>query len=141
MQFTSAFLALLAATTALAAPAPVAAPEAVEIEARQSSNQIRIQISGDSELARQFTFNSNGKRQTQNIGETAKIRTVSLELGNKVNQKLRCQILDKNGRAITVKRGANTDTTFADGDKGAWTLSPATAVGRVICDPAFKQRA
>ena len=39
---------------------------------------------------------------------------------------------------IVLKRGANTDITFGDGDKGAWTFRDApSAVSKVVCDPTF----
>ena len=42
------------------------------------------------------------------------------------------------GAPIILKRGANTDITFGDGDKGAWTFRDApSTVSKVICDPTF----
>ncbi len=141
MQFSNIFLALLAATSAIAAPAPVDAPtEAVhEIEARQANKEIRVVLQNQSiELGSQTTFTDNGKRQTRNFNNPfGPIQTVELRLGKQVKSTLRCQILDQNNKAITVKRGTNVATTFADGGKGAWTLQKATKIRAVICDPSF----
>ena len=143
MQFSNIFLALLAATSAIAAPAPVDAPtEAAvqhEIEARQANKEIRVVLQNQAiELGSQIAFTDNGKRQTRNFNNPfGPIQTVELRLGKQVKSTLRCQILDQNNKAITVKRGTNVATTFADGDKGAWTLQKATKIRAVICDPAF----
>jgi CTP:molybdopterin cytidylyltransferase MocA len=109
---------------------------------------IRVQLSGLNELATQTAFDKSGlKREVKpaNIGD---IQTVELLLDAAApKQDLRCQILDKDGKPITIKRGQNIDTTFADGDAGKWTLiddagAPLVAfVSAIICDPSFVKAA
>ncbi|KAK4442815.1 hypothetical protein QBC34DRAFT_499426 [Podospora aff. communis PSN243] len=143
MQLSNIFLAVLAATTVSAAPAPVVdaveATTAHEIEARQNSKEIRVILQNQSiELGGQTAFTDNGKRQTRNFSSGfGPIQTVELKLGKSVKSTFRCQITDTKGNPITVKRGANTATTFADGGKGAWTLAKTVKVGSIICDPKF----
>lgn len=38
-----------------------------------------------------------------------------------------------------MTRGANTDITFGDGDKGEWTFKQESKVSSIICDPTFKK--
>jgi len=140
MQFSNIFLALLA-TTAIAAPAPAAVDESTvqHIETRQSNKEIRVVLSNQSiELGSQTAFTDNGKKQVKNFSSPfGPIQTVELRLGKNVKSTLRCQITDSNGKAITVKRGTNVATTFADGGKGAWTLQKTTKIKSIICDPSF----
>lgn len=57
---------------------------------------------------------------------------------NVQKQDYRCQILDHMNAPIILKRGANIDITFGDGDKGAWTFRDTpSAVSKVVCDPTF----
>lgn len=81
-------------------------------------------------------------------GEDFSLVTLSIT-GELVDPALRCQILSSVvsvpeiaaplGEPITVFRDPNTDITFADGGKGAWTLQPAQTVSKIVCNPAFKQ--
>ena len=67
---------------------------------------------------------------------------VELHVGKDVpNQATRCQILDQASKPTVIQRGNNTDTIFADGGKGKWTIrgEEATKVSQIICDPAFQQ--
>ena len=67
---------------------------------------------------------------------------VELHVGKDVpNQATRCQILDQASKPTVIQRGNNTDTIFADGGKGKWTIrgEEATKVSQIICDPAFRQ--
>lgn len=82
-----------------------------------------------------------GGRDEENVRAMNEFSTVTLTSPASQKDSLRCQILDKAGKAITVKRGENVDTTFADGGKGAWTFkTPARAqIGKIICDPTFKK--
>ncbi|KAK0623977.1 hypothetical protein B0T14DRAFT_602434 [Immersiella caudata] len=111
MQFSNIFFAALAATSAMAAPAPQ------DIEARQANREIRIILQNQSiELGGQEVFIDNGNRQTRVFSAGfGPIETVELKLGAAVDPQLRCAIVDPNGRAITVIRGANVDVTFGDG--------------------------
>ncbi|KAK0750080.1 hypothetical protein B0T18DRAFT_408199 [Schizothecium vesticola] len=152
MQLSNILLALAAATTALAAPAPAPAPAdnfistslpSADLEARQSSSnkEIRVVLSNQSiELGSQTVFTDNGKRQDKKFSSPfGPIKTVELRLGKSVKATLRCQILDPKGNALTVKRGSNVSTTFADGGKGEWTLAKESKIGKIVCDPSFQK--
>ena len=49
----------------------------------------------------------------------------------------RCQAYDTNGNPLIVLRGMNRDVTFSDANKGPWNLETPSAIGSIICDPAF----
>ena len=136
MQLSNILLVLAAASAAIAAPAP-----ADQLEARQSNKEIRIVLSNQSiELGSQTVFTDNGKRQSKKFSSPfGPIKTVELRLGKSVKATLRCQIQDANGNALTVKRGSNVSTTFADGGKGEWTLAKPSKIGSIVCDPAFQK--
>ncbi|EXJ87927.1 hypothetical protein A1O1_04854 [Capronia coronata CBS 617.96] len=128
MHYTS-LLCLLAATGALAAPH----------SRRQVDNEIRVSLSDLGETGAQVTL-AEGVRDTAIPALSGPFATVELTLGTDVqDQALRCQILDHMGSPIVVLRGANTDITFADGGKGAWTLREPSMVSQVVCDPTFAQ--
>jgi len=38
---------------------------------------------------------------------------------------------------LIATRGENTDTTFSDADKGAWTFITPSEVSSIVCDPTF----
>lgn len=108
---------------------------------------VRVQLSGLNELAVQRTFAQGGLEREVQPGLAEKLNSVSLTLGVTVNQALRCMVLDRAGNPITVQRGANVDTTFGDGGKGAWRFinksgkQVVAEVSKVICDPSFKKAA
>jgi len=66
--------------------------------------------------------------------------TVEISVGELVDPALRCQLLNRRGKPVVAVRGANTDTTFSDADKGEWTFKREQVVSQVICDPAFVAR-
>lgn len=71
---------------------------------------------------------------------TGPFTQIELLVGKDVTpQDLRCQALDTNGKAIVEVRGNNTDVTFSDAGKGAWTFRAPTNVASVTCDPTFKK--
>lgn len=128
MQYTT-ILGLLAATGALAAPH----------SRRNADNEVRVSLSDLAETGAQVTL-AEGVRDTAVPATDGPFATVELTLGADVqDQDLRCQILDHMGNPIVLLRGANTDITFGDGGKGAWTLREPTTVSEVICDPSFTQ--
>ncbi len=103
--------------------------------------EIRVKLS-DGNRDRQTVFDKAGlKRESKRpLGSSDTFNSVELNVGADVQkQDLRCQILDQKNRPITVKRGQNIDTTFADGNGGAWTFwKPTSAkVSKIICNPAF----
>ncbi|USW57826.1 hypothetical protein Slin15195_G111450 [Septoria linicola] len=102
---------------------------------------VRIQLS-DGNLARQIEFDEAGLvRESKHSPDSVSVfNSVSLTVGEDVeNQGLRCQILDAQHDPITLKRGENVDTTFADGGNGAWSfLEPGESqVSQIVCNPAF----
>ncbi|KAL8747987.1 MAG: hypothetical protein Q9190_000199 [Brigantiaea leucoxantha] len=128
MQFSSIVLATLASTAALAAPWKPSV-----------DNEIRVILSDLGETGAQNVF-PEGKRASQSPSQFGPFRTVELQLGKDVqNQDYRCQILDPANKPIVLLRGANTDITFGDGDKGAWTFRHESEVRQIICDPTFKK--
>ena len=128
MQYTSIFLAALAATTTLAAPRnPIS-----------TNNKLQVILSGPA-VQPSTNILRAGKRISQPpSSSTGPFITVELRVGANVQkQDYRCQILDQAQKPIIIQRGANTDTTFADGDKGAWTIKNPSTVSAIICDPTF----
>lgn len=91
------------------------------------------------ELGSQTTFKNADKKQTKSpVGSTGPFETIEINLGADVaNTALRCAALDMNGNPLIARRGANTDTTFSDADKGAWTFLEPVEVHSIVCDPAF----
>ncbi|KAL8784493.1 MAG: hypothetical protein Q9213_003930 [Squamulea squamosa] len=130
MQYSSVFLAALAATTAFAAPW------------QQSSidDKLQVVLSGPGVSPAQSLLPA-GNRVAQQASQPGPFSFVELRVGKNVqNKDYRCQILDQAGKPIVVQRGANTDITFADGGKGKWTFrNQASQVSQVICDPTFKK--
>ncbi|KAL8906014.1 MAG: hypothetical protein Q9171_006441 [Xanthocarpia ochracea] len=129
MQYTSIFLAALAATTTFAAPG---IPASI-------NNKLQVILSGPAVSPSTNIFRA-GKRIEQRPSQNGPFTFVELRVGQNVqNQAYRCQILDSANAPIIIQRGANTDITFADGDKGKWTFkNPAgSTVSKIICDPTF----
>ncbi|KAL8727127.1 MAG: hypothetical protein Q9166_006260 [cf. Caloplaca sp. 2 TL-2023] len=130
MQYSSVFLAALAATTTLAAPWTKPSVD----------NKLQVVLSGPHVSPVENVF-PEGQRDAQRPSRDGPFEFVELSVGKNVqNQAYRCQILDHAGKPIVLQRGANTDITFADGDNGRWTFrAKATKVSKVICDPTFKK--
>lgn len=114
---------------------------AAQTEDENKDTDIRVTLT-DGNLATQTAFDKAGlEREIQKpVGSSGPFNSVELNVGADIQrQDLRCQILDNKGNPITVKRGQNIDTTFADGNGGPWTfLEPSSSeVSKIICDPAF----
>ncbi|KAK8004256.1 hypothetical protein PG990_002068 [Apiospora arundinis] len=131
MQYATALLGLLAATGALALPA-------VEAEAAQ---QVTVTLRGANELATQTQLDKNGaKKPTANGSPFTSVELASHNIKNDKGQDLRCKIFDARGRAITITRGANVDTTFSDAGKGPWKFK-STKVSKIQCSTKFNAKA
>jgi hypothetical protein len=131
MQFTSILLAALTATGALAAPRGA--------RRQQADNTLTVILENQAiELGSQTTFEGGVRQQKAPSASAGPFKTVELVVGcDVVNQAHRCQILDERDQPIVVIRGNNTDTTFADGNAGIWTLAEESFVSQIICDPTF----
>ncbi|KAF2877621.1 hypothetical protein BDV95DRAFT_559676 [Massariosphaeria phaeospora] len=94
----------------------------------------------ESQTQTQFT---DGTRREVKKSQDFPFKTVELNVGPFAEQQsLRCQVLDKSGNPIKLQRGANLDTTFGDGSKGAWTfVYPDQVVSEIVCDPLFVKAA
>ncbi|EME82791.1 uncharacterized protein MYCFIDRAFT_80396 [Pseudocercospora fijiensis CIRAD86] len=116
------------------------APPAEDEDEEDEDLSIRVTLT-DGNLATQTPFDEAGlvREQKSPVGSEGPYNSVELALGADVNPDLRCQILDSRNHAITVQRGQNIDTTFADGGNGPWMfLYPEEAeVSKIVCDPAF----
>ncbi|KAK8100105.1 hypothetical protein PG999_010479 [Apiospora kogelbergensis] len=100
---------------------------------------LTVTLRGPSELATQTQLkHKDAKAPTGSRGpyNSVQLKVVS---GKK---EARCQLIGQNGKAITLVRGKNIDTTFGDGGKGAWAFKdPKTSnVKQIKCDPSFKSR-
>ncbi|KEF54027.1 uncharacterized protein A1O9_09822 [Exophiala aquamarina CBS 119918] len=130
MHYSAIVFSLLASTGALAAP-----------YYSTLDNSIKV-VLGDlagtyADLEISFT---EGMAHTVTPSFSGPFSTVALQLGNDVvQQDLRCKVVDDAGNDIVVVRGNNTDVTFSDAAKGAWTLPDAAVIGNVICDPEFEK--
>ncbi|PVI00062.1 hypothetical protein DM02DRAFT_655832 [Periconia macrospinosa] len=111
-------------------------------QASASSSSISTDIC-TAERSAAFSLKNTGEREEKAIEGNDEFKEVALAAPATVKDTLRCQVLDRQGKAITVQRGQNVDTTFADGGKGAWTfkLPVKSAVGKIVCDPAFAKAA
>jgi len=133
MQYSTIILAALAATGAIAAP----------YGSGSRDNDIRVVLSNQAtETGSQTTFTEGQRQQKGPVGSSGPYQTVELRLGQDVqNQDYRCQVLDDQSKPIVLTRGANTDITFGDGDKGEWTFKKESIVSSIICDPKFVKAA
>jgi len=106
------------------------------------ASQVRVTLAGPSELATQTIFYNVSERMAKRVRVQGPYDTVDILVGELVDPKLRCQVIDRRGRVTTATRGANTDVTFSDGgpDKNEWTFDRATKVSHIICDPEFVGR-
>jgi hypothetical protein len=107
-------------------------------------NTVLITLSDSaSEFGRSVTFHASQVSQAVTKRISGAFRTVKLTLGPGVdNQKLRCQLKDRNGNIILADRGTNLNKkTFGDANKGEWKLDVAgngiATVATVTCDPSF----
>ena len=133
MHSTFAVLAL-AASTALAAPT---------FQRRAYGNDTSVTVilqDQASETGSQTTFkNANIRNAGAPVGSSGPFSTIEISVGAAAPQALRCQAIDDMGMPIVGVRGANTDITFSDADKGAWTFKEPSVVSQIVCDPAFLQ--
>jgi len=121
-------LSLLAATGALAAPAT----------RRSYDNTVTVILSDGGETGAQVSGLSSTYNSAGTPALSGPFSTIEISLGAGVaNKDLRCEALDNYGNPIVAVRGANTDTTFSDADKGAWTFRKPSYVSQVVCDPTF----
>lgn len=93
------------------------------------------------ELGTQTVFTSGVRAESSPVGSKGPYQTVELRLGELVDASYRCKVLDNKGRAITLTRGANVDTTFGDGGNGPWTFDKTREVSKIVCDPTFVKTA
>ncbi|KIV91696.1 hypothetical protein PV10_06210 [Exophiala mesophila] len=93
------------------------------------------------ELGTQTVLASGVRVESSPQGSTGPYQTVELRVGELVDPSYRCKVLDNKGRAITLTRGANVDTTFGDGGNGPWTFDKTRSVSNIICDPTFVKAA
>ena len=135
MQYSSLFLAALASSGTLATP--LKAPRTNSV----SDTSLRVILSNQAtELGSQTVLTSGSRQHARPVGSSGPFHTVELSVGAGVkDQDYRCQILDHAGKPIVIKRGANTDITFSDADKGEWTFRHQSHVSKIICDPTFKK--
>ncbi|KAK4621644.1 hypothetical protein CLAFUW4_07586 [Fulvia fulva] len=130
MQYPTILLSALAATSALALP---------QLNTAVQDTSIRVTLAASS-LATQTAFEEAQLPQSKPpIGTSGPFDKVTLTLGDDIkNQTLRCQILDTHHNPIVIVRGANVDTTIADGDAGTWTFRDgASQISKITCDPNF----
>jgi len=120
---------LLAASVAVAGP----------LQRRQERDtEVRIILKGASELARPVVFREiSGREQKNAPGDV--FQRIEISVGQDAQQNLRCQALDAAGKPLIAVRGANTDITFSDADKGDWTFQKPSTVSAIVCDPTFVQ--
>ncbi|KAF7195890.1 hypothetical protein HII31_02770 [Pseudocercospora fuligena] len=106
----------------------------------EKDTSMRVTLT-DGNLATQTAFDEAGlvREHKSPVGSDGPYNSVELTLGADVDPELRCQILDSHNKAITVQRGENIDTTFADGGNGPWEfLYPESSeVYNIVCDPTF----
>ena len=93
------------------------------------------------EVGSRTSFPEGVRATKKPIGSRGPYATVELGVPADVKQQdLRCQILDDKNAPITLFRGQNVDTTFADGGSGPWTFQDGhSLVSAITCDPAFKK--
>jgi hypothetical protein len=119
-----------------------ALPAAHDVDEKAAAQAIRVLLGAQTpEMDAAFVIESTGQRNEKEVRGSHEFSKVALAAPAAVQDSLRCQILDGQGKAITVQRGQNVDATFADGGKGAWTFkAPArSTVGKIVCDPAFRK--
>jgi len=130
MHYSTIAVSLLASTGALAAPF---------FSTRDNSIKVVLGNLAGTYADLEISF-TEGMAQTVTPSFSGPFSTVALQLGKDVvQQDLRCKVVDDAGNDIVVVRGNNTDVTFSDAGKGAWTLPESAMVGNVICDPEFKK--
>lgn len=120
-------------------------PKPTATGAENSKVSVRVKLSGPSELQTQRAFRQGGavREEQPPLGSTGPYDTVELSVDEEAKD-LRCQLLDREDKAIFVARNGAIDNTFADGDAGSWSLLDArlqptkVIVEAIICDPDFK---
>lgn len=128
-RYTTLALSFLAVTGALARPYSAAV---------DADSSVTVSLSNGVDASTDLLFSTLPSTSTPS--HTGPFTQINLKVGKNVSpQDLRCQALDSNGKPIVELRGENTDITFADGGKGAWTFRAPTKVASVTCDPSFKK--
>ena len=128
-RYTSIALSFLAATGVLARP---------YTSYEQDTSIVVSLTNAAGDLSTDLTFSS--LPYTVTPMHTGPFTQIELKVGKDVDpQDLRCQALDSHGKAIVEERGTNTDVTFSDAGKGAWTFRAPTSVASVTCDPTFEK--
>lgn len=126
-KYTTLALSLLAATGAIARP----------YYSYELDTSISVSFSDGQLVQDQLSF-TEGYAETQTPLGVNQFTQITLTLGKDVvNQNLRCQAQDTTGKPIVVLRGANTDVSFGDGGKGAWTFRAPATIANVTCDDAL----
>ncbi|KAF2119268.1 hypothetical protein BDV96DRAFT_596012 [Lophiotrema nucula] len=130
MQYSSALLALFAATGAFAAPTY-----------KGADNTIRVILQDQATETGSQTTLKSGVRDIKTPSTSGPFSTIELKVGADVpnRDEYRCAIWDEAGKPIVATRGANVDITFSDAGKGEWTFRKASKVASIICDPTFKK--
>lgn len=104
-----------------------------------STQAIRVLLSDQAtELGVAFDLTGPARDEEEVVTDNV-FSSVELTSPKEVKDSLRCQIQDKDGNPITVKRGTNVDTTFSDAGKGAWSFERGM-VGKIVCDPTFVKK-
>lgn len=117
-------------------PTFVSGSAAVSAPIDPTDNEIRVLLQNQ-EVGIVRVFQDGGRQEMSLRGRDA-FQTITVTVGEAVrNQGFRCQALDLQNVPLVARRGENVDTTFADGGKGAWKFVQASAISRVVCDPAF----
>lgn len=127
MQYSSIILAVLAATGAIAAPAPAAA-----------SKDVRVLLQNDS-AGIPFTLAAG---TTVTVKSPEVFETLTIKVTGATSKDIRCQILDKKQKVLTVTRDANKNRdSFAMGNGNPWTIDNPSAIGSIKCPAAPKASA
>ncbi|KAK3717482.1 hypothetical protein LTR37_005872 [Vermiconidia calcicola] len=130
----SSFVAL-----ALMAASALAAPHARRQAA--SDNEVHVILQSQAtETGSQTAYDYvPSPKSLAPVGSSGPFETIEIAVGaNVAQQNLRCQALDMAGAPLIAVRGNNTDITFSDAGKGAWTFKTPSEVHSIICDPAFE---
>jgi hypothetical protein len=147
MQFsTLTSTVLLLATSISAAPAPQAQTASAPVDKSTfviADGKLGVALWEANGEGDGFTMNhhaiSRGDRDMVNVHTGVTYATLEVVVGNSFNPAtIRCAVLDHSGREVFGRRGANFDTTFADGNNGRWTLERPSRISQIICDPRFR---
>ncbi|KAK6864325.1 hypothetical protein PG990_006240 [Apiospora arundinis] len=147
MQYATILLGFLA-TMAAAAPTKEQSKGKRIIEQRDDG-PLRVILETDffdsaaadffSGLAADFLATSLGELDAKAPAFQGPYGSVTLDVGSG-SAAARCQVIDTNGEAVTLVRGANVDVSFGDGGNGPWRAQNGQPfrVQQIKCDPEFK---